>query len=111
QNGRCAEAVSEEERALDALPDRTSPEVAATLRERLGRIVASCGKGAAAASTRSVEGEPILKICRQPLLEGFTGVYRASARFTIREDGTVTAVAIGGASNGEHAGVLKQFVE
>src|SRR5262249_25950466 len=43
RNGRCAEAASEEERALYALPDRIDPAVPASMREQWKQIVDTCG--------------------------------------------------------------------
>jgi tetratricopeptide (TPR) repeat protein len=112
ENGRCAEAVTAEERAVDALHDRVDARLPALFRERLQEIVARCGKnGVIGSDTRFVHTEPVLKICRQPLMAQGGNTDGVSAQFTIREDGTVTAVAIRGSPDDRESGVLRQFIE
>ena len=62
-------------------------------------------------TARTVEAEPVIKICRQPLRLGGLSPSDISVQFTIREDGTVSAVAIEGARDNEQAGVLRLFIE
>jgi tetratricopeptide (TPR) repeat protein len=112
ENGRCAEAVTAEERAVDALHDRIDARLPALFRERLQEIVARCGKrGVIGNDTRVVEAQPVLKLCRQPASLRRDSADGVSAQFTIREDGTVTAVAIHGSPNDRESGVLRQFIE
>jgi tetratricopeptide (TPR) repeat protein len=111
KNGRCSDAIAEEERAVEALPDRLDPRVPAAFRERMKEIAATCGKGEVIGTTaQTMEVEPVLRICRQPV-ERPASAGKISAQFTIREDGSVTAVAIQGAADNREAGVLRQFVE
>jgi tetratricopeptide (TPR) repeat protein len=112
KNGRCAEAITNEERAAAALPDRVDPRLLSVFRKGLERITASCGKGDVNGSTaHMVEAEPVLKICRQPLYVEPASAKTISVQFTIREDGSVAAVAVRGASDNRQAGMLRQFVE
>ena len=112
ENGRCAEAVTAEERAVDALHDRVDARQPALFRERLQQIVARCGKkGVIGNDTRVVVAQPVLKLCRQPPSLRRETADGVSAQFTIREDGTVTAVAIRGSPNDRESGVLRQFIE
>jgi len=112
KNGRCSEATSQEERAIEALPDRVDARVPAILRLELTRIAASCGKGdVIGTSSQTVEAEPVLRMCRQPLAMTRARAKDITAQFTIREDGSVTAVAILGKTDDRTAGVLRQFVE
>ena len=101
-----------EERAIEALPDRVDARAPALLRERLEQIAARCGKGdVIGTATQTVEAEPVLKICRQPVLVWPRSAKSISVQFTIVEDGSVTAVAIQGARDDAESGVLRQFVE
>src|SRR5262249_62402149 len=74
---------------------------------------ATCGKGDAIgpAALYPVEAEPVLKSCRQPLYVKPSSAHTISVQFTIRDDGTVAAVAIQGARDDREAGMLRQFVE
>jgi hypothetical protein len=111
KNGRCAEARTEQERAIESLPDRVDPRLPRYYRDELQDIVEHCGRGDAigTAATTTVTAEPVLKECRQPLVvDRIRGI---SAQFTIREDGSVTAVAIRGAPDRSQNGVLRQFLE
>lgn len=110
--GRCSEATVQEERAIEALPDRVDARVPGFFRKRLDEIAASCGKGDVIGTTaQTVEAEPVLRICRQPLSLRPKSASSISAQFTIREDGSVSAVAIHGAENDVESGILRQFVE
>jgi tetratricopeptide (TPR) repeat protein len=112
RSGRCSDAIRELERAIEALPDHVDPRVPALYRERLRRMVATCGKHGSTANAKRVEVDPILKTCRQPLLSSDAETARwISVQFTIRDDGSVTAVAIQGTDDARKAGVLRQFVE
>jgi hypothetical protein len=112
KNGRCAEAIVHEERAVEALGDRVDPRIPAAFRERLARISATCGKGdVIGTSAQVVEAEPVLKICRQPLYVESGSAKSISVHFTIREDGSVAAVAVRGARDNRESGTLRQFVE
>jgi len=112
KNGRCAEAIVHEERAAEALPDRVDPRLPALLRARLGEITARCGKGdLIGTSVQTMEVEPVLRTCRQPLYVSPSSAKSISVEFTIREDGTVAAVAIQGARDNKESGMLRQFVE
>ena len=63
KNGRCAEAVVQEERAVEALPDRVDASIPAAFRARLAQIAATCGKGdVIGTKVHSVEAEPVLRI-------------------------------------------------
>ena len=112
KNGRCAEAIVQEERAAEALPDRVDARIPAAFRARIAEISATCGKGdVIGTAVRAVEAEPVLKICRQPLYVASSSAKAISVEFTIREDGTVAAVAIKGAQDNKESGMLRQFVE
>ncbi|HEY2031579.1 MAG TPA: hypothetical protein VGH20_20445 [Myxococcales bacterium] len=110
KNGRCAEARTEQERAIESLPDRVDPRVPEYYRDELRDIVEHCGRrDTIGTATETVTAEPVLKVCRQPLVvDRIRGI---SAQFTIREDGSVTAVAIHGAPDRQQNGVLRQFLE
>ena len=110
KDGRCAEALSEAERAVDALPDRVDARIPGVLRERITHITASCGKNDAIGTAATVDAEPVLKGCRQPI-RAFPTASSITVQFTIRDDGSVTAVAVGGAYDDRDAGLLRQFVE
>jgi tetratricopeptide (TPR) repeat protein len=111
ENGRCADAVVEEERAIERLGDRIPEETQRLHRELLRDISDHCGKRDTLGSdTRTVEAEPVLKKCRQPLFVP-EAARKVEAQFTIREDGSVTAVAISGAHDAEHAAMLRLFLE
>jgi tetratricopeptide (TPR) repeat protein len=110
-NGRCADAVVEEERAIERLSDYATEELQRLHREQLRDISDHCGKRDTLGSdTRTVEAEPVLKKCRQPLFVP-EAARKVNAQFTIREDGSVTAVAISGAHDAEHSAMLRQFLE
>jgi len=110
--GRCSEATLQEERAIEALPDRVDPRFPAMYRKQLEEIAATCGKGEVIGTTaQTLEAEPVLRICRQPLLLRPKSAQAIAAQFTIREDGSVAGVAIRGAASNEESGVLRQFVE
>jgi tetratricopeptide (TPR) repeat protein len=112
KNGRCADAVIQEERAVEALPDRVDPRLPAAFRARIAEITASCGKhDVIGTAARTVEAEPVLRTCRQPLLVSPSSAKSISVEFTIRNDGTVAAVAIQGARDDKESGMLRQFVE
>ena len=68
-----------------------------------------CGK--ASAQARTVEAEPVLKTCRQPLYVAVSSAKDISVQFTIRENGSVAAVAVEGAHDRKESGMLRQFVE
>lgn len=110
--GRCSEATLQEERAIEALPDRVDVRVPAFFRKRLEEIASNCGKGDVIGTTaQTLEAEPVLRVCRQPLSLRPRSAGSISAQFTIREDGSVAAVAIHGAENDVESGILRQFVE
>ena len=110
--GRCSEATVQEERAIEALPDRVDARVPGFFRKRLDEIASSCGKGdVIGTAAQTVEAEPVLRICRQPLSLRPRSASSISAQFTVREDGSVTAVAIHGAENDVESNILRQFVE
>jgi len=112
KNGRCAEAVVQEERAVEALPDRVDASIPAAFRARLAQIAATCGKGdVIGTKVHRVEAEPVLRICRQPLYVAPSSASAIGVQFTIRDDGTVAAVAIQGARDDKESGMLRQFVE
>jgi hypothetical protein len=74
-------------------------------------IATRCGRRDLTASMKTMEVEPVLKSCRQPmrlLSEQARGV---TSEFTIREDGTVTAVVIKGAKSDDVARSLRRFIE
>jgi tetratricopeptide (TPR) repeat protein len=111
ENDRCGDASAAEERAIEALNDAVDVSLPAALHQRLEEIAAKCGKrDIIGTSTQTVEAEPVLKICRQPLALPPGAAKNISAQFIIREDGTVTAVDVRGLDNHE-SGVLRQFVE
>ena len=92
--------------------DRVDARIPAAFRARIAGISATCGKGdVIGTAVRAVEAEPLLKICRQPLYVPSSSAKAISVEFTIREDGTVAAVAIKGALDNEESGMLRQFVE
>jgi tetratricopeptide (TPR) repeat protein len=105
RSGRCKDAVATQRRAIDALSDGVSPERPVEYRKRLIEMESHCAQSGA---RRTVEAEPVLKLCRQPLKQGSTA--GVSAHFTVREDGSVTAVAIQGAAS-DLSGELRDFVE
>jgi Protein of unknown function (DUF1570) len=95
QNGRCADALTAEQQALDGLGSRIEGKWSTGFRERLASLQSRCGKdGAVQAFT--VEAEPVLQRCSRLPKPGTTA--GISAKFTIREDGTVTGVALEGAA-------------
>jgi tetratricopeptide (TPR) repeat protein len=112
KNGRCAEAIVQEERAAESLPDRVDARIPALFRARLAEISARCGKGdLIGSSVQTVEAEPVLRTCRQPLYLSSSSAKSISVEFTIRENGSVAAVAIRGARDNKESGMLRQFVE
>jgi tetratricopeptide (TPR) repeat protein len=109
-NDRCDDAARTQQSAVDILPDKTAPEIPAAYRARLADIVAHCGKrDVIGTAMHTIEAEPVLKLCRQPVHRDSTS--GVSAQLTIREDGSVTAVAIRGAANNVVNGELHAFVE
>ena len=107
KGGRCADAITQDERALDSLPNRPDVKWPGILSARLEDITYRCDKNAVPA----VEVQPALKGCRQPLDMDPKQSEPASAQFTIREDGTVTAVAVRGMADTYLNGLLRRFVE
>jgi hypothetical protein len=110
-SGRCEEGRSTWDRAFDALPEGIDKSTLADLRRLLEESAATCRQAAEGATpARSIEYEPVLKSCRQAIYLP-RSAYDLTARFTIREDGTVTAVSVEGNASNELIGVLRQFVE
>jgi tetratricopeptide (TPR) repeat protein len=112
-NGRCEEATLQGERAVHALPDQADERLAGILNERLVEIASNCGKEdvIGTPATRTVNVEPVLKVCRQPISVSPGSMLGRSAHFTIRSDGIVSAVSIRGTrTEGENA-MLRRFVE
>lgn len=111
-NGRCEEAVTAEQRAIDALSDAANSALLARFRERLTDIATRCGKRDLIGSkTKMVEADPVLQSCRQPMRMLPDQARGVRSDFTIREDGTVTAVVIKGAATADLATSLRRFVE
>jgi tetratricopeptide (TPR) repeat protein len=106
--GRCEEAVESEQRALDALSDEASPQYVSRYRARVEKLTSECGK---TAQRREVKVEPVLLSCRQPLEKRGNNLIGLRARFTVRENGAVSAVAIQGTENRELSDRLSKFVE
>jgi tetratricopeptide (TPR) repeat protein len=105
RSGRCADALIQEERALDSLPDRINALVPAGLRGTLEGIAERCD------GADLVFATPKVKACRQPLNAPQKDLKAARARFSVREDGSVTAVAIGGARGTWGNGQMRSFVQ
>lgn len=111
-NDRCADAAAAEERAIDALPDAVERGVPGAMRQSLSGILQGCGKvGRKGKDLRTVEAEPVLIGCRQSLLFLPDGAKGISAQFTIRENGSVAAVAVQGSRNDEINGLVREFVQ
>ena len=109
--GECDAAMDAQQRAIDALPDSVDRETPVQFREHLSTIVNHCGQPASSKPHRTVEVEPVLDKCRQPWALPRAAAKGVRAQFTIRGDGTVTAVAIQGARDNQSAGVIRQFIE
>ena len=107
--GRCAEAVAAQQRAIDALSDETLPAAFERMRTHLEKLNERCGQSGG--TRRRVEVAPVLISCHQPLLLGRDDLERVHAKFTIREDGSVTSVAVVGEKDTMMSERIRSFVE
>jgi tetratricopeptide (TPR) repeat protein len=118
KGGRCADAIAMDERALDSLPNRPEVKWPGILSARLEDITFRCDKSDKStagvepdASAQPADVQPVLKGCRQPLDMEPQQSEPASAQLTIREDGSVTAVAVRGMADTYLNGMARRFVE
>jgi tetratricopeptide (TPR) repeat protein len=105
---RCSDSAAAQERALSTLTDGEQPDLQFDLRLRLEEIVSRCKQINVPSS--ELERTPLVA-CRQQA-ERTWGIGSSTwAKFTVDEDGRVSAVAVRGIDDMHRAGAVRQFVE
>jgi tetratricopeptide (TPR) repeat protein len=111
-NHRCSEALETEQRAIEAFPDSATAGAPAALRTRLREITNHCNQAPAQSNvSQRVLLRPVLKACSGKAPRPESPRDSLVARLTIREDGTVSAVAVSGEASKTLMATFKRYVE
>lgn len=122
-SGRCGEATSAEQRAMDAIPDTAGAGSARYFRSRMDALASNCEARSRRASrsgaSEAVDSEPRpagatrelkLRSCGKPVPRvWFKG--KLQVQFTIGEDGKTRDIAVSGTAAKSVVAVVRKYVE